>query len=137
LTGAEVGSTIDVVVTATNAAGTASATSDPTEIGRASCRERGDSSRATISGVAQQGQTLTAGTGSWSGSTATYTYKWQSCSSGTCLDSAGATDSTYVLTGAEVGSTIDVVVTATNAAGTASATSDPTATDAAGGASTA
>jgi peptidoglycan/xylan/chitin deacetylase (PgdA/CDA1 family) len=133
LTAGDVGFTIRVVVTATNNGGSTSATSNQTSLVTAApVSPPANTSPPTISGVAQEGQTLTAGNGSWSGSTAAYTYKWQSCNSGSCADIAGATNSTYVLTAAEIGSTIDVVVTATNAAGFASATSDPTATVTAG-----
>ena len=44
-----------------------------------------------------------------------------------CADIPGATGSTYDVTSDEVGGTIRVVVTATNAAGSADASSDPTA----------
>ena len=48
-------------------------------------------------------------------------YQWRRCDSAgaNCADIAGATASTYTLTPADVGTTIRVVVTATNAAGTA------------------
>src|SRR2546422_2925464 len=44
-----------------------------------------------------------------------------------CAGISGATSSTYVLSGGEVGLTVVVVVTATNGAGSASATSAETA----------
>ncbi len=82
----------------------------------------------SISGVAQQGQTLDATTGTWSGDpTPTYTYQWQRCTSG-CGNIDGATASSYVLSAEDIGDTIVVVVTAHNAGGTAAATSDPTGT---------
>lgn len=83
-----------------------------------------------ISGTAQQGQVLTAGSGSWSGDTPiTFAFQWQRCDAvgGTCGDTAGATGQTYTVAAADVGGTIRVVVTATNAAGVASAASGPTA----------
>ena len=59
-----------------------------------------------------------------------YTYQWQRCdAAGTdCADIAGATDPTYTLTPHDVGATVRVVVTATNAAGDDTARSAPTAT---------
>jgi peptidoglycan/xylan/chitin deacetylase (PgdA/CDA1 family) len=129
----DIGFTIRVSVTATNDGGSGTATSNQTSLVTAApVTAPTNTGLPTISGVAQDGQTLTAGEGLWSGSTATYGYQWRSCVSGGCADISGATNSTYVLTGAEVGSTVVVVVTATNSAGSASATSDQTATVQAG-----
>ena len=48
-----------------------------------------NTSPPVVSGVAQQGQTLTASTGTWSGTAPiSYAYRWQRCSPG-CLDIAG------------------------------------------------
>ena len=82
-----------------------------------------------ISGPAQSGQMLTAGPGTWSGATSTFTYRWQRCdgTGANCADLPGAVDATYALQDADVGSTLRVVVTATNAFGEASAESAPTA----------
>jgi hypothetical protein len=82
-----------------------------------------------ISGTPQDGQTLTASTGSWSGTQPiTYGYQWQRCDSGgaNCVAIAGATGPTYLATSADVGRTLRVVVTATNSAGSAAATSAAT-----------
>ena len=82
-----------------------------------------------ISGTPQDGQTLTASTGSWSGTQPiTYGYQWQRCDSGgaNCVAIAGATGPTYLATSADVGRTLRVVVTATNSAGSAGATSAAT-----------
>ncbi|HJQ07351.1 MAG TPA: S8 family serine peptidase [Nocardioides sp.] len=82
----------------------------------------------TVSGSAQSGQTLTATSGSWSNSPTSYAYRWQRCD-GTgagCADVAGATTATYLLSSADVGSTVRVVVTASNAGGSTSAASVPT-----------
>jgi hypothetical protein len=72
-----------------------------------------------VSGTPQVGQTLSVSTGTWSG-TATITYQWQRCTSTdptTCSDLSGATASQYVVTSADLGDYLDVVVTATNNAG--------------------
>ena len=91
----------------------------------------------TISGTAQVGQTLSASTGTWSGSPTSFAYQWRRCDSGGtgCADLPGAGASTYVPVGGDVGSTLRVRVTATNDAGSSSAESAPSAvvTDAPGG----
>ena len=86
------------------------------------------STAPTISGTAQSGQTLTATTGSWSGSPTAYAYQWQRCDGGgsSCADVAGATAAAYALGSPDVGSTLRVTVTATNSAGSGSAASAPT-----------
>ena len=81
-----------------------------------------------ITGTAQQGQTLTASTGSWTNSPTSYAYAWSHCTP-TCSAISGATKSTYLLAAADVGTTVTVTVTASNAGGPgAPATSAPTAT---------
>ena len=85
----------------------------------------------TISGTPTQGQTLTANPGTWDGTPPlTYGYQWRRCNAAgaSCVDIGGATGTTYVLTATDVGSTIRVVVTLTNAAGSGNATSAQTAT---------
>jgi len=77
-----------------------------------------------ITGTAQVGQTLTASTGTWSGTPApTYAYQW--FSDGVSIP--GADESTYVPAVGDVGNVITVTVTASNGAGTAQATSAATA----------
>ena len=83
-----------------------------------------------ISGRTYDGATLSASTGTWSGSTPmTFAYQWQRCdgSGGNCIDLAGATASSYTLGTSDVGSTVRVVVTATNNVGNGSAPSAPSA----------
>jgi RHS repeat-associated protein len=87
--------------------------------------------QATISGTAQERQTLTAGAGIWEGTPSlTYTYQWEYCnaSGGSCSNISGATSATYVLGATYVGDTLRVVVTTTNSAGSGSSTSEATAT---------
>ena len=88
-----------------------------------------NTSPPTITGTPQDGQTLSASTGSWSGTQPiTYGYQWQRCDSGgaNCAPITGATGPTYTATSADVGRTLRVVVTGTNSAGSASATSAAT-----------
>ncbi len=79
----------------------------------------------SITGTAAVGQTLTASTGSWINQPTGYTYTWRRCDAAAaiCTSISGATSSTYVLTAADGGFTIRVVVTARNARGSRPATS--------------
>jgi hypothetical protein len=73
-----------------------------------------------ISGTNVVGQTLSCTDGTWTGSLPiTFTYQWKRNG----LDILGATSSTYVLVQADASNTITCVVTATNIAGSANATS--------------
>ena len=128
LQSSDVGKTIDVVVTASNAAGSIPAVSSQTTVVQTPPAPV-STTLPTISGSAQQGQILTASNGSWSNSPSSYAYQWQDCSSSTsCTDISGATSSSYTLASSDVGKTVDVVVTATNAGGSTPATSGQTGT---------
>jgi len=79
----------------------------------------------TLSGTARSGFQLTASAGTWSGTAPlTLAYSWERCdrTGATCVPT-GVAKSSYSLATADVGSVLRVVVTATNAAGAASATS--------------
>ena len=78
-----------------------------------------DASPPTISGSANRGQTLTESHGSWSNSPTGYSYQWQDCDSAAnnCSPIAGATGQTYKLTATDVGHTLRVQETASNASG--------------------
>jgi hypothetical protein len=79
----------------------------------------------SISGTAQDGQTLTAIEGIWNGAP-TFTYQWQEDDSG-WANISGATSKTYVVQTAVVGNPLRVIVTGTNAHSAVSATSAATA----------
>ena len=134
LTGNDVGSTINAVVTATNGGGSASATSANTAPVAAAPAPPApaaptNATPPTISGDTTVGATLTVDTGAWSDPQATLTVAWQRCAAdgSACTVIDGAAGTTYVLTAADIGSTIEAVVTATNAGGSATATSAATA----------
>ena len=87
-------------------------------------------SAPTISGMAQQGSTLSETHGSWSDAPTGYQYQWEDCdgSGAQCAAIAGATDQSYTLTDSDVDHTVRVQERATNAAGTSGPEiSDPTA----------
>jgi hypothetical protein len=83
----------------------------------------------TISGTTTFGETLTSTTGTWSNSPSSYAYQWSrsATSGGSYTNISGATISTYNLVAADVGQYLKVTVTATNASGSAAATSSATA----------
>jgi hypothetical protein len=75
------------------------------------------------------GNTLTAGPGTWTGSgSISYKYQWSVCGSdgNSCHDLSGATAQTYQLQSDALGNTLRVGVTATDANGSATATSAAT-----------
>lgn len=78
-----------------------------------------------VYGVAGVGQTLNATNGSWTGTEPlVYTYRWRRCTGpDTCADIPSATGRAYLLDPGDRGATLQVVVTATNTAGSVSATS--------------
>jgi Gametolysin peptidase M11 len=84
----------------------------------------------TIAGTTQQGSTLTAAVRTWAGAgPMKFTFRWLRCNSYRICSAIGsATASTYKLTRRDVGRTIRVAVTASNTAGSATATSATTAT---------
>jgi len=121
---ADSGATLEVVVTARNTVGTASASSPATAVVPAVAPS--NTAPPTVSGTTEEGQTIAASTGSWSGtSPLLYGYQWQSCDEHgeSCQDVEGATGASYRLGPGDVGNTLRVVVTASNAGGFASATS--------------
>lgn len=130
-----VGSTIRVAVKATNTAGNSTALSTWTQAVTAAGAPL-NTAAPQITGTAQQGATLNATNGSWSGTgTITYTYQWEHCDSGgsSCSSIGGATNSSYVPTGSDVHNTVRVKVTATNSSGDSSAVSGSSAVIASSG----
>ena len=128
LTAADVAGTVRVVVTATQRRGRRHEhLADPTATVAAAPPV--STTPPAVTGTPVDGQTLTADPGAFSGTgPLTYDYQWQRCEAdGTdCADIPGATGATYDLVSADVGGAIVVVVTATNAADSATATSAAT-----------
>jgi len=119
-----VGSTVRMIVTATNSGGSTQATSTAT--GLIGALLPGNTSLPSIGGTLIDGQTLTAASGGWSGTTPiSYGYQWQQCNAKgeSCKEINGATGGTLGLISGLVGSTVRVIVTATNAGGSTQATS--------------
>jgi hypothetical protein len=119
LTAADVGQTIEVVETATYAGAVKGvATSLPTPVITPPPPPT-NTSPPTISGVAQPGQTLTEANGVWANSPTSFSYQWESCNSSgnACNAIGGATSQTYTVAGGDLGRTIVVQESATNAGG--------------------
>jgi hypothetical protein len=124
-----VGFRIRVRVTATNAAGSTSAASNPTSsvVGVSGPK---NTTPPVVSGTPVVGQTLTATEGTWSGTAPIkYAHQWLRCdgTGGGCASIAGATGLKWTLTSASSGHTLRFQVTATNQAGSTQAISVPTA----------
>jgi hypothetical protein len=145
LAASDVGHTIRVSETASNAGGPAAspAVSDPTAVVQepvpppSATKPSPGGEPPVISGSAIVDTTLTSSTGAWSGNPApTFAYQWQKCGS-SCDPIGGATGSSYKIAPGDAGARLRVVVTATNSAGSASATSAETSTVKAAGPSAA
>jgi phospholipase C len=130
LTSGDVGHQVTVVVSAidTNTNQRASASAAP-QGPVAAPPPPSNTSLPTLSGTVQDGQTLTAGKGSWSSPDAlTYAYQWQRCDSSgaSCTNVTGATTSSYRLSSLDVGHQVTVMVSATDKENqTAQATAAP------------
>jgi len=119
LVAADSASAITCVVTATNTLGSANATSNT--ITAQTYTAPSNTVAPVISGTTTLGSTLTSTTGTFAGNpTPTYGYQWRR----NAVNIPSATSSTYVLVSADSAAAITCVVTATNALGSSSATSN-------------
>jgi hypothetical protein len=133
----DIGSTVQVVVSASNTHGSASATSYPSEVVGAAGVPASTEGPA-IDGTAKVGEKIFASNGTWSGSRPlSYYYKWERCNTAgeSCTAIEGATKPSYTVVSGDVGSTLRVKVTASNTLGNAGAISAPATVSAAGEAS--
>jgi hypothetical protein len=118
-------------VTATNGDGSASAQSAQTAVVTQPTPPV-NTAEPALSGSAVVGTTLTTTTGTWSGAgVITYAYQWVRCGvdgglpdGSNCPSIAGATSSSYTLTGDDLGHRLRAQVTASNSAGSAAAVSN-------------
>jgi len=131
---ADAGQTLRVVVTANNSAGSTPANSAVTAIVVLAAAVPSNIALPAISGEAIEGETLSANAGTWTGSPTSYAYQWQDCnnSGANCSNISGAKSVNYTLVESDVGSTVRVIVTASNASGSMNATSEPSETIAGG-----
>lgn len=84
-----------------------------------------NASPPVVSGDPVEARTLTVSRGTWNGSPTGYAYQWQRCdvAGDNCAPISGATSSTYLLGASDVDKTLRGTVTASNADGSAAATS--------------
>ncbi len=122
VTAADIGSRIRVQVTAENAAGPG-APADSNQTGAATPPAPVNAGAPTITGTPQEGRTLTENPGYWSNSPTSTSIQWLRCDAGDshCSEIPGATATTYSLSPADIGATIQVTETATNAGGSTTA----------------
>jgi hypothetical protein len=114
----DIGSELEVQETAGNASGVGQpALSVPTAIAVSGLPVATAPPR--ISGEVQPGEMLTEQEGTWSNQPETFTYQWLLCnvSGSDCSPIPGATERTYTVTNNDIGATIEVSETASNAAG--------------------
>jgi serine protease AprX len=121
---ADVGYQLRVRVTATNSAGSSSWASLVTA--PVTARPPVSTSKPSILGTVEEGQTVTAANGSWEGTpTITFSYEWERCdvNGANCSDIPFARAAEYKVRSYDVGKTIRARVFAQNPGGTRSAAS--------------
>src|SRR5205085_2068650 len=126
---------IRVTVTATNNAGSTSATSNPTATVTASGSAPTNTALPAITGTATQRSEHHTTKLTSPANPTSFAYQWQDCDTAgaNCTPITGATRNSYSLPTRRSSDLIRVTVTATNNAGSTSATSNPTATVTASG----
>ncbi|HZR92335.1 MAG TPA: hypothetical protein VFA44_08015 [Gaiellaceae bacterium] len=135
LAAADVGHRVRLAVTAANRFGAATARSSATAVVVSAATPPPpvpqNTGAPTVSGTPEQGQVLTATTGSWSGATPmTFFYQWARCDAlgGNCVPVTGSlAQPAYTVTAGDVGHRLIVQVKAHNGYGDGFADSAPTA----------
>jgi hypothetical protein len=122
----DVGHTLSVLETATNAISTATASSPPTAVILPPAPS--PTSAPSITGVLAQGNVLTGEHGGWTNSPSSLIDAWFRCDAAgaNCGPISGAVSQPYTLTAADVGATLVALETATNSGGSGSAFSAAT-----------
>jgi hypothetical protein len=122
VTSSEVAYRLEVLVTASNGAGSTTAESDQT--GLVAPAPPASVVPPRIIGDPYLGEDLTVDEGQWSGTEPfAYSYRWQRCRAGACSDIEDGT--MHTVDRSDLGSSLVVIVTATNGAGSATAASAP------------
>jgi hypothetical protein len=118
---ADDGTTIRVEVKGTNTYGTSAFVASSNSVSAINVIAPVNTVAPVISGTAVVGQTLSTTNGTWSNSPTLFSYQWKRGAT-----NIGTNSSTYTLVQADAGNTSNItcVVTATNAAGSANATSN-------------
>jgi hypothetical protein len=123
------GSNCAIVAGATNAFGSATATSNATAVVPPEGTRPVNTRPPTATGSYVQGQVLRASPGTWTGAAPiTFAFRWLRCNANGsgCATIVAATDNSYFIRNTDVGSTLRVQVTARNSLGSATAVSGPT-----------
>jgi fibronectin-binding autotransporter adhesin len=136
LRAADLGHSLRVLVTGRNAVAATAALSDPTAPVTAASGAIAPKATAepAIGGTSVVGQVLRATSGTWTGTPPLrFTYHWRRCQgagkpdASDCRNIARAPGAAYTVRRADLGARLRVQVTATNGAGSATSTSNPTA----------
>jgi GH25 family lysozyme M1 (1,4-beta-N-acetylmuramidase) len=128
----DLGHALIVTVTAQDTSGGAATASAPTiavgSAGSGSATRPVATAAPSVAGTTVVGQQLSSSVGTWSGSPTSFAYQWRRCDAtgATCAAITGATQSGYTLTPGDIGTTVSLVVTATGAGGSQTATTPAT-----------
>lgn len=128
----DIGHALVVTVTAQSSGGGAAASSAPTvAVGSTtggSATRPVATTAPSVAGEDVAGQQLTSSVGTWTGSPTSFAYQWRRCDAtgANCAAITTATQSAYTLTPGDIGSTLSLVVTATSAGGSQTATTPAT-----------
>ncbi len=128
----DVGHALKVLTTATATSGSANAVTAPTvavsPAGTPPSQRPTNVGPPLVDGKAQVGQILTSSVGTWSGAPSKFAFRWRRCDATglNCAAITKATHSTYTLSPDDLGSTLDLVVTATGTGGATAAHAEKT-----------